>query len=673
MKEEPGLIRRYAPRVAILAILVAIYGFARLPTLDTAQRKEVASRFSFAVTPLAAPAVDLDRTIRAVHPDYKPIAGWISSVGAGVALADVDGDGLPNDVCSVDTRIDQVLVQPAPGTGSRYAMFSLDPAPLPHDTRTMAPMGCVPGDFNEDGATDLLVYYWGRPPVAFLRRAGGEVGGLALAAFKPVAVAPSDQIWNTNALTTADVDGDGHVDLVVGNYFPDGMRVLDERATDRAHMHKSMSRSENGGKNRLLLWRSGGAGQDPTVAFTDVPDAYDAKTAYSWTLAAGAADLDGDMRPEIYFGNDFGNDRLLHNLSTPGRPKLVALEGRRTFTTPNSKVLGHDSFKGMGVDFGDLNGDGLLDLYVSNIAQNYALEESHFVWVSTGKTSDMARGIAPYADRGEDLGLSRSGWGWDSRIVDFDNDGIPEATQALGFLRGEKNRWPELHELAMGNDNNMDRPSMWPHFVAGDDLSGHLHNPFFVKARDGRYYDVAAEVGIDQKHVSRGIAIADVDGDGRLDYAVANQWETSYFFHNDSPKAGAALVLDLRLPTAGGGSRPAVGASAELTLPGGQREVGQVDGGNGHSGKRAPEIHFGLGRTAAGTPLPVVVRYRDSAGALHTQKLTLPAGRHRVVLGPQQPVSQPPQVAAGAATRGGSATMASSQGSTQDKTGPNHG
>jgi hypothetical protein len=93
--------------------------------------------------------------------------------------------------------------------------------------------------------------------------------------------------------------------------------------------------------------------------------------------------------PEIYIGNDFGPDRLLHNESTPGHLKFRLLEGKRHFTDPKSFVLGHDSFKGMGCDFGDLNQDGLLDIYVSNIADKFALAESHFLWQSTGDIGEM--------------------------------------------------------------------------------------------------------------------------------------------------------------------------------------------------------------------------------------------------------------------------------------------
>jgi enediyne biosynthesis protein E4 len=65
-----------------------------------------------------------------------------------VALNDLDGDGLPNDICYLDVRTDQVIVTPAPGTGARYQTFALDAGPL-YRRETMAPMGCLPGDMNE--------------------------------------------------------------------------------------------------------------------------------------------------------------------------------------------------------------------------------------------------------------------------------------------------------------------------------------------------------------------------------------------------------------------------------------------------------------------------------------------------------------------------------------------
>jgi hypothetical protein len=632
-------LRRHAVRLAAVLLVLAAYGFARLPRAAEPERRQLAERFAFTRMPLAEPPGPPrePRNVRPVHPSLREISAWISSVGAAVALHDLDGDGLPNDGCLVDPRYDETIVAPVPGTGDRYAAFVLDPRPFRVDD-TMAPMGCLPGDFNEDGRTDLVVTFWGRPPIAYLRRQAAPGATPSAAAYRSVELAPAHERWFTNAVTSADVDADGHLDLVVGNYFRDGARILDERGTGRERLNTSLSRATNGGTNRVLLWRSARAGGEPDVHFADLSAPFDQATRFAWTLAVGAADLDGDLLPEIYFSNDFGNDRLLHNRSRPGAPGFAAALGQRGFTDPASRVLGHDSFKGMGIDFADLNGDGMLDLYVSNIAQPWSLQESHFVWMSDGRPQRLRAGVAPYRDRGEELGLARSGWSWDARFADFDNDGVPEAVQAVGFVRGSVNRWPELHEQAMGNDFHFSDPRAWHHVRPGDDLSGHLHNPFFVRGKDGRYEDVSALLGLGDSHVSRGIAVADVDGDGDLDYAVANQFETSYFYRNDSPRTGAALQLDLRLPAGGGdgggASRPAIGAAATVVLADGRRLLAQVDGGSGHSGERAPLLHFGLGALPAGTPLRVELRWRDGAGYVRSGVVTVPAGRHRVLLEP---------------------------------------
>jgi hypothetical protein len=261
----------------------------------------------------------------------------------------------------------------------------------------------------------------------------------------------------------------------------------------------------------------------------------------------------------------------------------------------------------------------------------------------------MKKGIAPYEDLSESLGLSRSGWGWDCRLADFDNDGTLEALQACGFLKGTVNRWPELHEVAMGNDLLLHRPGSWPRLHVGDDISGHDHDPFFVRASNGRYYDVAGDIGMGDPQNTRGIAVADVNGDGRLDFAVANQWMPSYMFINNSPGPGSFMGLHLVLPIddpttnevteqpghpwPGLRARPAIGASAAVRMPDGRRLVAQADGGSGHSGKRSPDLHFGLGDLPDSSRLPVDLTWRDSHGQIHHQTITIGPGWHTIVLG----------------------------------------
>ena len=122
---------------------------------------------------------------------------------------------------------------------------------------------------------------------------------------------------------------------------------------------------------------------------------------------------------------------------------------------------------------------------------------------------------------------------------------------------------------------------------------------------------------------SCGIAIADVDGDGKLDFALANQWGPSFFFHNTAPNAGEFLGLHLRLPVGSSADEATVRwegapqAQSEAVasshraprhtvhLPDGRRLVAQVDGGTGHSRKPlAGYLHFGLGQVDASAEYP---------------------------------------------------------------------
>jgi len=650
MKTSSRFAQHNGRRIVALAAMAGLYLAARLPELPQPELKKLAAGYQFTGHALPQMPGYPAKGVRAVHPSLHHLCSWISSVGASVALNDLDGDGLPNDICYVDPRTDLVTVTPVPGSPARYQPFVLHPSPLPYDSTTMAPMGSVPGDFNEDGLTDVLVYYWGRTPVLFMRNDDGATGGLTPESYTPSELVTTAERWYTNAAAQADLDGDGHLDLVIGNYFPDGAHILDAHGTGVETMQHSMSRAFNGGTKRLLLW-SGAGSAGRAVSYTDASSALPDEISRGWTLALGMADLDGDLLPEIYFANDFGPDRLMHNRSTPGHLSFALLHGRKDFDTPKSKVLGDDSFKGMGVDFADMNGDGILDIYVSNIAGEFSLEESHFLWESTGEVGLMREGIAPYVDRSERLGLSRSSWGWDTRLGDFNNDGAFEALQATGFVKGEKNKWPELHELATSNDQLLSNPQAWLACRPGDDLSGNQHIRFYSLHGSGRYYDVAGEIGMGRKMVTRGIATADVDGDGLMDFAAANQWDTSFYFHNESRGAGRFLGLHLRLPV-GSQDIPtviqdgpprrdqrayaAIGAQATLFLPDGKKLVAQVDGGNGHSGKRSPDIQFGLGTVPADKPIRVELAWRDSRGTVHHQTMNLLPGWHTVVLGSAQ-------------------------------------
>jgi hypothetical protein len=262
----------------------------------------------------------------------------------------------------------------------------------------------------------------------------------------------------------------------------------------------------------------------------------------------------------------------------------------------------------------------------------------------------MAEGVAPWVDHADDAGVAHSAWAWDARFEDFDNDGVLELVQATGLVRGTVNKWPDLAQVGAANDTFVKYQASWPKFLSGADIDGSFHKPFWALGSDKRYVDLSGILFPGFTSPSRGIAVGDVDGDGYPEMVFANFWENSVYIKNQTKgndflglhlllpvndaesavKPGAATRIHPGHPTWREGT-PAIGAFVEAELPHGRRQIRQVDGGNGHSGQRSPEVRFGLGRNQ-GRQISVSITWRDLHGALRHEKLALPPGYHTILL-----------------------------------------
>jgi hypothetical protein len=630
---------------------VGLFFTARLPTASATEVKKVASEYDFKNMPIAMPpGYHPTQTIRQVNPAYKNIQAWISSVGAGIALTDVTGHGRDDGMCIVDPRTNDVIVTYAPTApaADQFTPFVLNAAPLPMNS-TMAPMGCVPGDYNGDGRMDFIVYYWGRSPIIYLARSTAKEPSAS--AYRPVELLPGASVngqydgpdWNTNAVTVADFDGTGHPDLFVGNYFPDS-EVLNPNGIDDVQMPSSLSDAKNGGGDYIFRWTGGTGGPNPTVTYQEVPNAIPYADATGWTLGGATADLTGNGLPDLYIANDFGPGHLLYNDSTPGNIKFTVSVGKRTPTTPKSFVVGKGSFKGMGVDFGDLTDTGKFDFMVSNITTSWGLEESNFVFMnnaSSGKQmqQDLASGYAPFTQDAEQLGMAWTGWSWDVKMGDFLNSGNLDVVQSDGFIKGTIDRWNWLQELAMTNDDLLSNPADWPLVQAGDDIAGSQCLAFYASAPGGGYVNIDKQLGLCSNTTpTRGVATADTLGNGHLDFAVARQWGPPAFYANESPDLGNSLGLNLYRSAADGSTQgtgleglgsPAYGTTVQISYPG-HSQISQLDGGSGSGGKRSFEVSFGLGSYHG--PVTVTMHWRNASGQLIQRTLTLSPGTHNLLL-----------------------------------------
>ena len=229
-------------------------------------------------------------------------------------------------------------------------------------------------------------------------------------------------------MNALDINRDGRLDIVVGHSMspllpgyrtPTPFNVFDlpqpEYDGDRRmfnFMQRTWHDAANGG-GVSVFW-GGQAG------FTRVDERTLGLGEKRWTLAIGAGDLDNDGWPDLYLANDYGPDQLLLN------------RGGKFFETVKGAVsgeIGRDTYKGMNASLGDVDGNGTLDIYVSNVHHRLQAEGS-LLWINGGGAS-----AGTWSDQAASRNaLNERRFGWGAAMGDLDRDGLLDIVQANGLI-----------------------------------------------------------------------------------------------------------------------------------------------------------------------------------------------------------------------------------------------
>ncbi len=504
-------------------------------------------------TDVAATAgVAAKHTNRTFQNPYAHIMEGYTALGAAAAVADFDRDGF-EDLFVTDSK-----------DGGRNLLYKNngdftftevgEKAGVAHgNDGENASADALFFDANGDGWDDLLVVRFGQNLLYENQKNG---------TFKDVTVkAGLTKYLNAITAISFDYDKDGDLDLLLGNYFQ--AENLFQPTTSR-FFPESFETAANGGG--LTFFKNNGDG-----TFVDATVAAGFGNHTGWTLDLGHADADHDGDEDVYVAADFGTDRFYRNNSNG------------TFTDVTETAIGIDTKKGMNVDWGDFNGDGLYDVYVTNITDEY-MNEGNFLWQNNGDGT--------FSDVAPETGTRATGWGWAGKFFDYDNDGWLDLYVVNGWVSaGPENYVLDVFELIIRKDIDLADAKNWPP-MGNKTLSGYQKNRLFRNQGGAIFKDEAGRHGVDSLADGRGVAVADFDMDGRLDLFVSNANGVPHLFRNVLGEVGSWLGLELSTI---GGNAAAIGAQVTATA-GGKKQLSFVNGGNGFASQSSRRLHFGLGK-----------------------------------------------------------------------------
>jgi Tfp pilus assembly protein PilF len=488
------------------------------------------------------------------------VLGMFTSGGATVAVGDYDNDG-DDDlfVTRSDTGNPNVLLKNRFRETGQLAFE--DAAPRAgvaggNDPRSIVADGLWM-DADNDGWRDLLVSRFGTP--ILYRNLGNGT-------FRDVSAAAGlTKFGNTIAAIAFDYDNDGRLDLLFGNYF----KPVDLTDLPTPHvLPNDLDNAANGGG--VTLWQNVTAPGSKEVRFMEVTEKAGLSHHTGWTLDAGHADLNNDGFQEVYLAGDYGTDRLFWN-NRDG-----------TFRDGTKEAVGFDTKKGMNVDMGDYDRDGWLDVYVTNITDEY-MKECNMLWHNQGDGT--------FTDLSKETGTCNTLWGWGAKFGDFDNDGWEDLFAVNGLRSaGPENYIPVLLEMIITPNVDFTDLRNWP-AIRDRSWSGYQKKKLFRNLGAQTFKEVSAEAGVDNDLDGRGIGLSDFDDDGRLDLYQTNANQASLLYRNTTEPAGRWIELKL-IGTKS--NRDAIGARAIVRL-GGETLIREVNGGNGYAGQSTARLHFGLG------------------------------------------------------------------------------